>query len=119
MMGQRVTIGTIRTRKVSAFNQIHDGRLRAARVGVRRRYARLAENRTDYKGEVLSPVRYAPERSSFPGVLPLLRRTPFTHTPCTPTGSVVSRACPPGRSCSRRFGPRSTFAGSKRSRSAQ
>ena len=43
---------------------------------------------------------------------------PLTHTPCTPSASVVSRAAPPGRSSTRRFGPRPTVAGSNSSRSA-
>ena len=43
---------------------------------------------------------------------------PLTQTPCTPTASVVRRAAPPGRSWTRRFGPRPTVFGSNSSRSA-
>src|SRR6185503_20815591 len=57
-------------------------------------------------------------RSSFPGRAWESRRTPFTHTPSTPTAAVVRRGWPPGRSKIRCFGPRFTVAGSNSSRSA-
>src|SRR6267378_2813219 len=72
----------------------------------------------------LSCYRYAKSRSKRPGRRDRSRspsctmRTPFTQTPCTPTASVVSRQWPPGRSKTRRFGPRFTLAGSKSRRSA-
>ena len=43
---------------------------------------------------------------------------PLTHTPRTPTASVVNRAAPPGRSKTRCLGPRATVCGSNSSRSA-
>src|SRR6185369_4717041 len=111
---RRGAVGCLPVLTAAQERTFTDGGGRGASAPAARNNRRACKRTT----EQLRLLRYAP--NSFrrrPGrpqsaITPFASavRTPFTHTPCSPTAGVSRREAPVGRSFTRRFSPRPTVA---------